>query len=408
MEIKNKNIDYKKIIKKSALLTFFIFAVNGQSYAAAANDRDARNPKFSPDKMATLKKSLANVDVNKAHGPNQVTQLMVAAQKGNTPLVELLLDARAEVNKQDKKGNTAIMEAAEHGHDDIVQLLLRTKADFNSPDANNWTPLMAAIQNKHDDVIYSLLEVHATISLDDSDGHNALQLAYHVYGPEHQITIRIKEEQTMQESSNARRCKNGFFQPQSLQQLAARTIIKSGLASKILNINEILPVPIQDIIATEKSALSNNLFNDLFFAIFFDSHEMINEYVEKGKNFKFDINYLGERPFYNEAKIPIQLERTLFMCALAMGTIDTVRLLLKLGADVTIKNKFGLTALMIAAEHQDSDLALDLVELLLTAGAQETINLKDNEGACAIDYATRSDNFLIAEILEPIAQAQRS
>lgn len=49
---------------------------------------------------------------------------MIAVSHGNIDMVQMLLEANANVNVQDEDGSTALMCAAEHGRIDIVKLLL--------------------------------------------------------------------------------------------------------------------------------------------------------------------------------------------------------------------------------------------------------------------------------------------
>lgn len=49
---------------------------------------------------------------------------MLAVSHGNIDMVQMLLDAGADINIQDEDGSTALMCAAEHGRIDIVKLLL--------------------------------------------------------------------------------------------------------------------------------------------------------------------------------------------------------------------------------------------------------------------------------------------
>ena len=49
---------------------------------------------------------------------------MLAVSHGNLDMVQMLLEAGADINIQDEDGSTALMCAAEHGRIDIVKLLL--------------------------------------------------------------------------------------------------------------------------------------------------------------------------------------------------------------------------------------------------------------------------------------------
>lgn len=52
------------------------------------------------------------------------TALMLAVSHGSLQMVQLMLEANADVNLQDFDGSTALMCAAEHNHIDIVETLL--------------------------------------------------------------------------------------------------------------------------------------------------------------------------------------------------------------------------------------------------------------------------------------------
>ena len=49
---------------------------------------------------------------------------MLAVSHGRQDMVQMLLEATANVNMRDEDGSTALMCASEHGHTDIVKMLL--------------------------------------------------------------------------------------------------------------------------------------------------------------------------------------------------------------------------------------------------------------------------------------------
>lgn len=56
---------------------------------------------------------------------------MLAVSHGRLDMVQMLLEAGADINIQDEDGSTALMCAAEHGHADIVKHFL-THPDCNT------------------------------------------------------------------------------------------------------------------------------------------------------------------------------------------------------------------------------------------------------------------------------------
>mmetsp|Transcript_105152 Transcript_105152/g.206253 ORF Transcript_105152/g.206253 Transcript_105152/m.206253 type:complete len:84 (+) Transcript_105152:2647-2898(+) len=74
---------------------------------------------------------------------------MFASQKNHEDLVQVLLDAGADVNVKGEEGWTALITATSFGHSAIVQLLLEAGADVNVQD---WTGRTAADLAKTPDI----------------------------------------------------------------------------------------------------------------------------------------------------------------------------------------------------------------------------------------------------------------
>jgi ankyrin repeat protein len=56
---------------------------------------------------------------------------MLASQMGSAAIVQALIGAGADLNLQNKDGETALMQASEKGHTAIVQALIEAGADLN-------------------------------------------------------------------------------------------------------------------------------------------------------------------------------------------------------------------------------------------------------------------------------------
>lgn len=100
--------------------------------------------------------------------------MMVASLQGLTPLVKLLIDKDAEVNK---KGWAPLHYAATNGHDDIVQMLLDASAYVDAESPNGTTPLMMAARGGHITTCKVLLDGGADVRLKNQLKMTAIDFA---------------------------------------------------------------------------------------------------------------------------------------------------------------------------------------------------------------------------------------
>lgn len=168
----------------------------------------------------------ANADVNKATPKGSAgsdygvpyptitastgtTPLLIAANLGDGDVVQLLLDANANVNKARlKHGHTPLYTAAENGHAGVVRQLLNANADVNKASvttvidhvtdhgpfneltittnhtyygatSDGQTPLFIAARKGHADVVRQLLDANADVNKARIDGVTPLAIAAH-------------------------------------------------------------------------------------------------------------------------------------------------------------------------------------------------------------------------------------
>jgi ankyrin repeat protein len=94
-----------------------------------------------------------------------------------------------------------------------------------------------------------------------------------------------------------------------------------------------------------------------------------------------------------DANVRDKIDSTPIFDAICNPDIEVLRCLVKSGADVNVQNKFGNTALMHAVFQGGQ---IDKIKILLAAGANTT--LKNDKGMSAMDYAVRNEQKQIIEL----------
>lgn len=134
---------------------------------SAAGDEEAIavDKKLSDtEKKAMLQKSLHN-----------------AASNGDVDQVGRVLQSPArkyvDINGPDEEGTAPIIYASCFGHQDVVLALLNAGAEVDRQDKNQWTPLMWAMTNRHKDIAKMLLDHGASSTIKSSSGRTAFDFA---------------------------------------------------------------------------------------------------------------------------------------------------------------------------------------------------------------------------------------
>ena len=101
-----------------------------------------------------------------------------AASAGHLALIELLLDAGANIGARDlASGITALHRAARGGHAAVVEALVARGAAVDAEAVDGETPLQLAASHGHADAVRALLTGGAAVSIADMTGTTPLMLA---------------------------------------------------------------------------------------------------------------------------------------------------------------------------------------------------------------------------------------
>jgi ankyrin repeat protein len=308
------------------------------------------------DIAAHLIKNGADVNgrVSARHDWSGSTPLHFAAWEGHVAVVELLIDARAQVNVHAAWGHTPLEYAASAGHKDVVELLLARGADIEAGDDWNRTALLAALHKNHPEIVKLLLNRGANVearlkprgvtALHLAVQQNAIEVAkllfkagayvdckdYHDSAPLH-WAIRDGKQDMVE-----------LLLDYGAGPWRQRGVNLVGLAM-LSKQNEMVKFLVDK--GFEHSAVH--------LAAFFGDLDEVKRYLAAGG----DVNALD------------QSRLTLLICAISGRHTEEIEFLISKGADVNLKGAEGWTALHRAAVYGYTE----IVRMLLDRGADMTI-----------------------------------
>jgi death-associated protein kinase len=107
------------------------------------------------------------------------TGLHIAARHGHLPIIEFLLQRKADPNARNKIGRTPSHDAAANGHANILDLLFRSGSDMNAQDMNGHTALHISCKEHHVSTAILAVRVGCQTDIIDQQCQTALHIACH-------------------------------------------------------------------------------------------------------------------------------------------------------------------------------------------------------------------------------------
>lgn len=138
--------------------------------------RGRRNKLLDAASAGSVKRTLAALSSTSVMDVNQgdltgMTPLIVAAYRGSSPVVQLLLSKGASTSATTDNGFTALIAASQSGHLAVVNLLIAVGSDLEaSTTTEGATPLFMAVTKGHTEVIGALIEAGANVNSRRPDG----------------------------------------------------------------------------------------------------------------------------------------------------------------------------------------------------------------------------------------------
>ncbi|KAL9068741.1 MAG: hypothetical protein Q9157_006403 [Trypethelium eluteriae] len=136
--------------------------------AATSFARTGFDRLFNDSKFELLVPLVANI--NKLDGAGR-NALHYCAITGSSAMAEVLLrDTRVEINIRAKGGQTPAVLAAMFGNAEVLQALIQAGADIEKEDSDGWVPLETALRRRHTKAAEVLIKAGANLYLRQDKG----------------------------------------------------------------------------------------------------------------------------------------------------------------------------------------------------------------------------------------------
>ena len=311
------------------------------------------------------------------------TAILRAVDAGNEAMVTLLLEYKASINIRDRLDRGLLHSAAIDGNEGIVQLLLEKGLEADAQDQNGKTPLHDTGRDGNEKIARLLLNSGADQSIKDKHGRTPWTVAWQ-YG--NLNVMRILDGEDIIEE----KIKEDFY-PQvhslpiwSLVNLGFEQKVRDMIATKPNEIyfcdpdmgNTALHCAINSNSPTIltlllRAGLSPDALNDYYrtplhlaaiagranlLTILLEHHAKCDEkdrWLETPLEIAHHNRHLECAAILIEAgAVPADpsMIQLLFFASIELGRLSAVTILIELGADLSVKNVLGQTALQMAKE----------------------------------------------------------
>ena len=292
----------------------------------------------------------------------QYRDLYGAIRDGDDTRVRELLAAGVPPDKyKDSEDDTALADAAYRGRDSIVSILIQHGAYIDRQNEDGWTALHKAVYHEHNDVTRTLIVAGADLNRQDNDGETALHKA--AEEEENELTTTLIEagaDLNIQDKNGdtALHCAvwNGRNE-------TTTTLIKAGADINIQNKEGV--TPIQKAVERGHHKITSTLIKAGARVAKIKNKKVLQCLIDAGADLSIKDNDGNTALHWAAFERDSEVEAALMMA----------------GADINIRNKKGETPLSIAAGRGNNKVLQSLIE----AGAD--LNIQDNEGDTAFHSA---------------------
>ncbi|MEM9884802.1 MAG: ankyrin repeat domain-containing protein [Bacteroidota bacterium] len=338
-----------------------------------------------------------------------------AAEEGQIEALKMLLNKGVEVHLQDHHGRTALMYAAEEGNLEIVKILVEKGIDINETDEEERTALSYGVEEGNRSLVRYLLEKGADMMLKDQDGKRAIDYAIEEeyeemvnilleHKDDYDEDERIETKFEMVNNDNLRLAKR-FIQTEADANVSNEegwTLLMEAADEANFDFVQFLVEKGADV-----NAQSNMGWTALMEAVDEESLKLVRYLIQQGAN--TNLKTYSDFTDSGSDHITFTVHRgwTALFEAVDQNTELLAALLIRNGANVnasvsrtvlndnrTARAKYNnWTVLMEAVEREQPD----MVRLLLSNGADA--KAKNSRGESVLDVARKTGNVQIINLI---------
>jgi ankyrin repeat protein len=298
------------------------------------------------------------------------TPLLTCARTGNVEAVKSLLAGGADPNaKESRRGQTALMWAVSQKHSAVVQALIEGRADVHARSEGGFTPLLFAARVGDEGSARALLQAGADVNEATPEYGNSLVLA----------------------SSSG-------------HEALAIFLLEKGAAPNAVDANGVTPLHFA--VLKGLPTIGGLRYNTTMAYLFRPNmQELTKALLAHGANANARVAKIDKEFAATEVAWIDAVAATPFMLAAASNDVALMRLLADNGADPLLVTRNNTTPLMVAsgmgrtAERPPDEerMALETVKLLVELGAD--VNAVDASGQTALHSASYIGADAIAQFL---------
>lgn len=328
-----------------------------------------------------LKEGAANTSIKDHEGGG--TAILRAVDAGNEAMVKLLLDYNADIEIRDDLNRGLLHSAAIDGYEGIVRLLLEKGLDVDAKDQNGKTPLHDASRDGNHKVVEVLLGSSANPSIKDNYGRTPWTIAWQ-YGKLNVMSILDGKGVTEKKIGQDSYPQVHSLPIWSLAALDFQNEISHMIATKpneiyfcdpdmgntalhcAINANNPTVLTLLLLAGLSPDSLNDYHRTPLHLAAIAGHAPLVTILLahdakpdQEDRWFKTPLN-IAHRNHHLECAVLLieagalptspSMIQSLFFAAIELGRLNAVSKIIDMGADLSVKNMLGQTALQMAKE----------------------------------------------------------